>query len=497
MKKVHMFLLALILVMIVFLTSCAKLGNYKILGIDVVGNVGKISYITLRYLNPLNQSVSDVPVKVELFDETQNEWKEVSDALTGQKIFQTDEMGNITFSILPKTAGIYKFRLLNIADITSMPVEFSVNVGGVTWGFLIWLAADNDLEPYSYLDLEEMRTQNPDVFIMVMHDKYSNSNGNDSLMLLDENGEFKEIKTFGMDINSGSLEFLKEILEDFYAFNMEKSGLIIWNHGNSWVDDSNFNLAVGYDFTKQDALTTKEIGGALEYVNSEYGRTLDFIGFDACNMGTIEIAYELRNCAKYFVASAFTEPAFGWDYTFLSALNHDSGIYDLARDIIDSYFEFYEWLGYTGELSLGAYDLSKIQDIAYEISKLSNELTESMSMDENLRSSIINEYYPQLLQYYSCQDCMQMIDILDFLNVLCKNVDDLNLLDIRNNLLNVVFEDFIVYKRMYTSYFWNTGLGLFLPNNLDTYQQRLDDMLELEFYKDTSWKNFLEFLLIQ
>ncbi|HEW91033.1 MAG TPA: hypothetical protein ENF81_00590, partial [Thermotogaceae bacterium] len=98
MKKVHMFLLALILVMIIFLTSCARFGNYKIMEIDTEGNVGKISYITLRYLNTLNQSAGDVPVKIEFFDESQNEWKEVSDILTGQEIFKTDELGNIHFS---------------------------------------------------------------------------------------------------------------------------------------------------------------------------------------------------------------------------------------------------------------------------------------------------------------------------------------------------------------------------------------------------------------
>jgi len=495
MKLLKIIFFSLLVLIVLIFTSCTKFDGYKIMEIDFSGNSGRVSYVDLRYINPLNQYSKNVKLKIEFFDENYNGWRVLTDFLTGQDIFLTDEYGHVSFSFLPKKGGIYRFRLINLDNSTAPPCEFSVNVKESTWGFLIWLAADNDLEAYSFLDLEEMKNQNPDVFVMVMHDKYSSINGKDSLMVLDENGEFKEIQTFNDDVNSGDEGFLRYVLEQFYSFDFEKGALVIWNHGNGWIDDSKFDLAVSYDFTKLDALTTKEIRRAIEYVNTGENKKLELLGFDACYMGTFEIAYELRNCARYFVASAFTEPAFGWNYTFMSRLNSDMNIHELAEDIVNSYFEFYSWLGYEGEsLSLGVYDLSHATGMVEKISALSEVLTELIENDKKLKTDIISEYYYQTLNYYPEE---QIIDPLSFLNTLCENTVYQELQDIKSDILNVFYGNFLVYKKISTADFWNTGLGLFLPTDLDSYQKKLNDMSTLDFYSDTSWKIFLDGLLEQ
>lgn len=493
MKLSKMVFFSLLISMVLLFSACAKLDRYKIMEIDVSGNSGRVSYIDLRYVNPLNQYSKNTRLRIELFDENYSSWKAVTDFVTGQNVFTTDEYGHMSFSILPRKSGVYKFRLINLDNNTVPPLEFSVNIKKSTWGFLIWLAADNDLETYSFIDLEEIKNQNPDVFVMIMHDKYSSINGNDSLMVLDENGEFVEVQTFNYDVNSGSEEFLRYVLEQFYSFEFEKSALIIWNHGNGWIDDSKFDFAVSYDFTRYDALTTKEIRRAIEYVNTRKNKTLDLLGFDACYMGTLETAYELRNCAKYFVASAFTEPAFGWNYTFLSVINSDTSIQDLAENIVNGYFEFYSWLGYENEsLSLGVYDLSHVTDMAEKISTLSEILIEMIENEKKLKTDIISEYHHQTLNYYPEE---QIVDPLNFLNVLCENTNYHELQGIENDILDTLYNEFLVYKKISTTDFWNIGLGLFLPTDLDSYQEKLNDMSTLDFYNDTSWKNFLEILV--
>jgi len=493
-KNFYILSIPLIFVTIVLLTSCAKFGSYSILSIDNDGRVGVISYVKLRYLNPLNQPVRNSLVRLEIFDEKYNEWKDFVDVLNGNQIFQTDENGDLVFSLLPKHSGTLKFRMIDLNENTQ-PLEFSLKIDESRWGFLIWLASDNDLEGYSYLDVEEMKTINKQVFLMIVWDKYSNSDTSDSLLFLDENGQFKEVTVFNTDINSGDPEFLKEILEQFYSFDMEKRALIIWNHGNSWMDDSKFyNLAVGYDFTRQDALTTKEIREAIEYIINNGGETLDLLGFDACNMGSIEIAYELRNCAKYLVASAFPEPAFGWDYTFLSSLDSNTDIYNLAQSIVDKYFEFYYWLGYTDDLSLGIYDLSKISNLTDLISEFSTRLLELLDSDIGFKDLIIEQCYPQLLQYYPAQEYIQLIDPLEFLNVLTENESDSTIYTIKYNFINTLY-DLVVYKKISSDDFWHAGLSLYFPSDKSIYESRLEDMQELEFYENSPWKNFLEKLL--
>ena len=77
---------------------------------------------------------------------------------------------------------------------------------------------------------------------------------------------------------------------------------------------------------------------ALAFQNS--GVKFDFVGFDACLMGTIETAYMLEPYADYLVGSEETEPAYGWDYTpWLNALGENTSIdtVDLGTVIVDSF----------------------------------------------------------------------------------------------------------------------------------------------------------------
>lgn len=51
--------------------------------------------------------------------------------------------------------------------------------------------------------------------------------------------------------------------------------------------------------------------GSIE--DSQLGR-VDVLGLDACQLGSIEVAYELRDIASYWVASESTELTVGWSY---------------------------------------------------------------------------------------------------------------------------------------------------------------------------------------
>ncbi|MCI6068311.1 MAG: clostripain-related cysteine peptidase [Galactobacillus timonensis] len=94
----------------------------------------------------------------------------------------------------------------------------------------------------------------------------------------------------------------------------EHYGLILWDHGGGNAD------GVCYDeLYDGDNLTLPELGSAL----SDTGSTLDFIGFDACLMASLETAKAVSGAGYYLVASQETEPGQGWDYA--SILNAIGG----------------------------------------------------------------------------------------------------------------------------------------------------------------------------
>ena len=86
-----------------------------------------------------------------------------------------------------------------------------------------------------------------------------------------------------------------------------------------------------------DSLSLQEMVRALE--EARLPGKLSWIGFDACLMGSAEVAYTVSPYAEYMIASQEKEPAAGWDYHFLK----DAGKYrdgaETGRRIIDGYTE--------------------------------------------------------------------------------------------------------------------------------------------------------------
>lgn len=111
--------------------------------------------------------------------------------------------------------------------------------------------------------------------------------------------------------------------------------LILWDHGGGSIS------GFGYDERNQMAgsLSLKGIGDALK----ASGQKFDFIGFDACLMGTLESALTLAPYADYLIGSEETEPGVGWYYTnWLNTLakNPSVSTLELGKIIVDDFVGF-------------------------------------------------------------------------------------------------------------------------------------------------------------
>ena len=91
--------------------------------------------------------------------------------------------------------------------------------------------------------------------------------------------------------NMGEAATLTKFLNYAYDnYNAEKYVLIFWDHGGGPI------YGYGLDeFSRTDMLTIKEIDSSI--ANSKFGNDkLDFIGFDACLMSSIEVANSVKSC---------------------------------------------------------------------------------------------------------------------------------------------------------------------------------------------------------
>jgi Clostripain family len=90
------------------------------------------------------------------------------------------------------------------------------------------------------------------------------------------------------------------------------SMLVLWGHA--------YDFAIGRTPTTEgtvDALDFAELSRVLERLQFELGmpdRKLDILGFDACDIATVEMACQLEPFAKYLLGSQIGVPLPGWPY---------------------------------------------------------------------------------------------------------------------------------------------------------------------------------------
>ncbi|MCD6510933.1 MAG: carboxypeptidase regulatory-like domain-containing protein [Thermoprotei archaeon] len=251
------------------------------------------------------------------------------------------------------------------------------------WTIMIYMAADNDLEPWALINLFQIEvtmhdlclSYNPQtvedvekvlkrtaivVFIdrspqdyedmdivedlrleRVIEDYFSDWDDSRILELMYNENEwipfliaFKETAEWG-EVNTGDPSTLMKFLR--YAtrkYPAPRYMLIIWDHGGG-------PGGVAFDDTNDDFLTLEEIRQAIEAA----GLHMDIICFDTCLMATIEAAHELMNVTDYLVASEEAVPAFGWAYDywigqFVKYAKNDTR--DLAAMMAQEYIKFYK-----------------------------------------------------------------------------------------------------------------------------------------------------------
>lgn len=173
---------------------------------------------------------------------------------------------------------------------------------------------------------------------------------------LNESGDtLEEVASTGRSVNMGEADTLLDFLN--YArdnYPAEKYGLIFWDHGGGPLYGFGSDELYGYD-----GLSIWELQDALG-ASGFSGNKLEFIGFDACLMASIEVAAMLSDYAKYMIASEEVEPGSGWDYSFLKTLNTTSDTTVLLQSILEAYRVSMETNFWKPDYTLSCVDLSML-----------------------------------------------------------------------------------------------------------------------------------------
>lgn len=202
---------------------------------------------------------------------------------------------------------------------------------------LVYMAADNNLWQYAMDDIEEMMDGDVPYY-------FNEGSGSVLLVYADIQGDTPRLMRISKDsYGTVNQEILKEYEDQnsisdtvmrsvlSYAaglFPSEKNGLVLWSHGTGWMPSGYYDRGAlthaspasvtvdphaayvksfGADSDAGEEMDIKDLAAALPIRYS-------YILADACLMGGVEVAYELRDRCDYFVASAAEVLAGGFPY---------------------------------------------------------------------------------------------------------------------------------------------------------------------------------------
>ncbi len=298
--------------------------------------------------------------------------KSINDVLSTLEI---EDFNQDNFTIKPSTESTS-----TTSTIKEELIESTENLAtdtDETWAMYFYLCG-SDLETYNGFataDLEEiMSVDLPTNVKIVIQTGGSYEWNNDFVdpdltqrFVYDSNGLelIEEMPLQNMGEAQTLADFLTFANENYPADNVL---LNFWNHGGGSVTGICFDEVFNFD-----SLDLNEMYEGITAVYSENYNDppLQMVGFDACLMATVDVAYYLTGLADILVASQELVSGYGWDYSsFLTELVTDTSISteEFSRIICDTYYDSSAVYGLESDLTLSAIDLNKMSPFleAYE-----------------------------------------------------------------------------------------------------------------------------------
>ena len=261
-------------------------------------------------------------------------------------------------------------NIIYVDDVTSRTV-------------FVYMAADNNLNGYVDDNINQMKmsvSKMPYKANLIVYVDRLKAKP----MLL--NVKFEKIDTIKVfpELNSSSADTFEMIFREVkHRWPADKYGLLMWSHGTGWIPKSQLhNVAwnLGYAPARdgrqalspiyeripdiRDPFAPTKTFGFEKDANGNYlcieldelaavipDKEFEFIIFDACYMGCVEVAYALRNKTEYFVSSSVEILGQGFPYYETTPFMMEGDMNNVCKKFFEHYDRKSGWER-TGGISL-------------------------------------------------------------------------------------------------------------------------------------------------
>lgn len=365
------------------------------------------------------------------------------------------------------------------------------------WGVYTYIAGDNDLSDYGLVDIQEMEDAGASryVHVAVQIDTTGEHTGSVRYEISepDFSGESHRVVIQRLaEQNTGDPKYLTQFAQwagDRYP--ARKRLLVVWNHGAGFMHDVTRDIAYD-DSSRGDALTMGELRMALE--RAGFGRgprgRLEILGFDACLMNMLEVAYEFTGIANLIVGSQQVEPGDGWPYSAVVAgtKNGASGL-RVASTIVNEYIKHYRSVG---ELNVtqSALDLRRLAAVGTAVDNLAAVLDARLSTARSklLEARVVTQGYEE----------PTYIDLVDLTRNLSAKVPGAAVKEACRAVAEAAAAAVVANGSYGSSVRRSSGLSIWFPLLKTDYVTRRGEYIALRYTATyPRWSRFLDRLLAE
>jgi len=407
-----------------------------------------------------------------------------------------------------------------------------------SWTVLVYMAADNepdnDLEPFAWIDMLEMETigSSESMNVLVQFDRsgrfYGNKGGyryfitQQSHALENSDGTVTTVYTDSAALKAEVEKMTSSVVQElgntnmgdpntlikFVEWGMEKYpankyAIILWNHGSGWQDDPSQSgrardgsRGICWDYTSNDYLTEPEVKSALDKLATNYGRKFEFLAMDACDMGQVEVAYDVKDACKWLVSSEATIPSYGFPYNYiLSDLKKDPALdgKGLALSCVGRYKQWYqinEGLSSTFKtITISGAKLDQMDNLATSMGAFATAGVDKIDVDGAVMKAARDA---STTASFGNGD---LKDIKLFMSDVNTNASDAGLKSAALNV-NSTLSSTVIYEGHGSDQLSVGGLAVWIPKST-LYNLYITSYRLLPFTQKTGWDKYLDLLVVQ
>lgn len=368
-----------------------------------------------------------------------------------------------------------------------------------SWTLLVWMAADNDLEPQARRDLEEVLAVGVHVAVLVDRKR----RGATRYVIPPRPGVplARCPREHIGRLNTGD----PRTLARFIAWGRrrcpsDRVALVLWNHGDGWrpydPDHPSGGLRSKAAGPRYIAIDDRGSGPSdddwldmpeLEHALTAGGQSLDLLGFDACLMAQLEVLYQLRRVAPIVLASEEEMPLTGLPYReVLAHLQRSPTIApaELARAAADAYLT---WGPRRTRRTQSVVSTPRIARLAHATHALGSALADAVPAEGPVIRQLVDQ-----VQRYGTADYADLGDLVArvLAHATAPRVRDAAT-RVRDAIASAVLFHGSTGSRLQRS----TGITIFLPRHRSVWRRYRPSYLQLAFARRSrGWVRFLDHL---